>query len=603
MFLHVITASDKEISPIYWCGKKYLQLTDIAKEIHTEEADKEKILQMIKSRFLSWKFKEVPELINNLIEIEEITEFNSELGYYYFMYLFNVDKAENTQSLDDLFLKMTEHTEKWHENAINFINNDRLQAYFLYKGHKNALIEFKKNLTGELLSTNKVCDLYFLYLLFDRVCEDKIYIRKHYLELGPHAQIYESYLNHIHFFPTSEVDPSEENIQNLFEILSNLPNKILKKVGEDYRKQYTIFAQYQSCIAIGETHIAALRKDGTVVTAGENNYGQCNTKGWRNIIAVIAGDYFTVGLTKKREIISVGDIEYHYPGALTLKIAKILMMEEFCQSFISECFIIDNKIKKGVLNIINEVIRKTIKKTGLQNISDQIVRTELSEWNDIVDIYSYKDKYVCLKKEGTVVTIDDEKSNYPIIDDWRDITAIAVGEFIIAGLKKDGTVVCKGKGETLCNTEKWDNIVEISAGSNHIVGLKKDGSVLSTGDQYHGRCNTSSWKNIIAVSACKETTIGLTKYGTILTAGKLSSNQLSSKLLNNIGPISEEQIIKLAEEEEKLLRENQIALRNKLKQQKDNLISQGLCDECGGNLVGYFNKKCEQCGKTNFSLK
>ena len=44
-------------------------------------------------------------------------------------------------------------------------------------------------------------------------------------------------------------------------------------------------------IAAGINFTAGLRKDGTVVAAGWNEFGQCNVSSWRNIVAIAAGDH------------------------------------------------------------------------------------------------------------------------------------------------------------------------------------------------------------------------------------------------------------------------------------------------------------------------
>lgn len=43
-------------------------------------------------------------------------------------------------------------------------------------------------------------------------------------------------------------------------------------------------------------HTVGLCKDGTVVAIGDNNYGQCDVEGWTDMIKVVAGDWYTVGL-------------------------------------------------------------------------------------------------------------------------------------------------------------------------------------------------------------------------------------------------------------------------------------------------------------------
>ena len=44
--------------------------------------------------------------------------------------------------------------------------------------------------------------------------------------------------------------------------------------------------------------------DGTVVAVGENDNGQCNVSSWRDIIAISAGNSFTLGLKSDGTIMS-----------------------------------------------------------------------------------------------------------------------------------------------------------------------------------------------------------------------------------------------------------------------------------------------------------
>ncbi|MCH4191596.1 MAG: hypothetical protein LKF52_04735 [Butyrivibrio sp.] len=57
----------------------------------------------------------------------------------------------------------------------------------------------------------------------------------------------------------------------------------------------------------GGFHIVGLRKDGTVIAVGDNNYGQY-TKAlkWTNITKIVAGDWTTVGLNKDGRVLASG---------------------------------------------------------------------------------------------------------------------------------------------------------------------------------------------------------------------------------------------------------------------------------------------------------
>ena len=59
-------------------------------------------------------------------------------------------------------------------------------------------------------------------------------------------------------------------------------------------------------IAAGFSHTVVLKVDGTVVTNGNNKYGERSVSGWENIVAVAAGGWNTMGLKADGTVIAVG---------------------------------------------------------------------------------------------------------------------------------------------------------------------------------------------------------------------------------------------------------------------------------------------------------
>lgn len=56
----------------------------------------------------------------------------------------------------------------------------------------------------------------------------------------------------------------------------------------------------------GKGHTVGLKSNGKVVAIGDNSWGQCNVKGWKNIIKVVAGDWYTVGLNDNGQVLVTG---------------------------------------------------------------------------------------------------------------------------------------------------------------------------------------------------------------------------------------------------------------------------------------------------------
>ena len=63
-------------------------------------------------------------------------------------------------------------------------------------------------------------------------------------------------------------------------------------------------------IAAGRFHTIGLKKDGTVVAAGSNVWGQCNVSQWTDIAAIAACENNTAAIRKDGTVIVIGDNEY-----------------------------------------------------------------------------------------------------------------------------------------------------------------------------------------------------------------------------------------------------------------------------------------------------
>lgn len=185
-------------------------------------------------------------------------------------------------------------------------------------------------------------------------------------------------------------------------------------------------------ISAAESHVAGLKRDGTVVAVGSNNKGQLHVQGWTGITALATGTDFTLGLRADGTVLVAGDFTY----AAT-------------KSSLSEA---------------------------------------LSSWTDIVAIATASNRLVLgLKADGTVVYFSSFTFH---VENWTDIVSIAASENYVAGLRSDGTVVTavleEFKGDiskSALAVEKWTDVTSIFIDSNTTFGVQSDGTVLVAGDK------------------------------------------------------------------------------------------------------------------------
>lgn len=125
-----------------------------------------------------------------------------------------------------------------------------------------------------------------------------------------------------------------------------------------------------------------------------------------------------------------------------------------------------------------------------------------------------------VKQDGSVEFIGENKNLSMETSGWRDIFALAAGNFHILGLKKDGTVAAAGKNHLKqCNVRGWKNIVQIAAGGDCSAALDSEGRVFVCGDQEYGLFEAEEWKNIQKISMSDKHLLGLTRDGKVLAVG------------------------------------------------------------------------------------
>lgn len=212
-------------------------------------------------------------------------------------------------------------------------------------------------------------------------------------------------------------------------------------------------------VAVGNRYVVAIKADGTLVTAGNNDYGQLDVSGWTDVVAVAAGDDQTIGLMSDGTVKATGYNDY------------------------GEC--------------------------------------DVDNWTNIVAIASGDDYHtVGLKSDGTVVVTGLDENGQCNTEDWTDIVAVEAGKYHTVGLKSNGTVVATGSNSYgQCNVSGWTDIVAVSAAGNQTFGVKSDGTVLCAGYNEYEENNVYLWSDIVFIVTDYDHTIGVKSDGTLMFTG------------------------------------------------------------------------------------
>lgn len=88
------------------------------------------------------------------------------------------------------------------------------------------------------------------------------------------------------------------------------------------------------------------------------------------------------------------------------------------------------------------------------------------------------------------------------VSTWREVVAVAAGDWHTVGVLADGTALATGVGRFgQRDVRQWRGLVNVSAGYLHTVGLRADGTVVATGRGDTGACEVTAWREVVAIAA------------------------------------------------------------------------------------------------------
>ncbi|MCL2202458.1 MAG: hypothetical protein FWB88_00765 [Defluviitaleaceae bacterium] len=240
-------------------------------------------------------------------------------------------------------------------------------------------------------------------------------------------------------------------------------------------------------------HSVAITRDGFVKATGPNSDGQCNTitYDWRDMAAVAAGAYFTVGLRKDGTLVGTGCNEFKQRDFLgwrevaqvsagarhTVALRADGTVLSTGQNKYGEC---DVRHWRNIVRIIaGNTCTFGIKKDGRVIVSGQNKKGDLqvSHLNGVVDIaYGGPGRVIALLSDGRIARVGQENYMRRSFTLYKDVKQISAAPDYFAGLMEDGTVKLLAYFWKDCGTEAatsdWQNITAIAAGRYHILGLQ-----------------------------------------------------------------------------------------------------------------------------------
>ncbi len=214
----------------------------------------------------------------------------------------------------------------------------------------------------------------------------------------------------------------------------------------------TYDVQYLPAVSVSccDSAVVILLSDGTlrIVEDTNNSYGQENVEGWTDIVAIAAGNYHLLALTKDGTVLAVGSNLNGQCDTAALRDAVAIAVG-------------DNH---------SLILHKDGTVTALGNNIAGICNT--SGWTDIIAIAAGTLHSIGLKSDGTVVALGNCN-----VDGWNDVIAIFSNATNAVAMKADGTLLFSASGKPSDTLSEITDALWVGVGKQAIVVLHKDGTL------------------------------------------------------------------------------------------------------------------------------
>ena len=222
-----------------------------------------------------------------------------------------------------------------------------------------------------------------------------------------------------------------------------------------------------------------LYTDGHVTAKGENEYGQCNTRGLKQIRSVVASARGTYAITQEGRLERCGQT---FP--CNTQNIRVLCAGDNYLTVLTQ----DGRVQSPA------------------SVSE--IRTQIQSWIGVTAIACTDNAVLALRQDGHVL-FAGKQPNDPRAqaEKWSNIAAIAIEQNYAVGLTVDGQILLAGR--TLNDfldrgrrqAAEWTDIVSISCTSSGIAGLAMNGTIRLAGNIRDLDRLRSCWDRSFSASA------------------------------------------------------------------------------------------------------
>ena len=298
---------------------------------------------------------------------------------------------------------------------------------------------------------------------------------------------------------------------------------------------------------IGGADTAIIQKDGSVYVPYCRNPSDTKIKqvqSWHDIVSLISDENFVLALKKDGSIVTAGSNSYWDPQKASgfINIVKIYYDFTSFYGLTSNGDIVSQNDSYRItswhnivdLKFYDDIYALGLKKDGTVVYSDDDV--DVSSWKNIKAI-AIGDSYILgLKNDGTVVAAGYDNYDNCNVSSWKDIIQIDSDNDTTYGLKSDGTVMVAGNTNMSVKKEvsSWKDIISIKTRYKCLYGLKSDGTMLYAGDDLSLKNALAKLKNIVYFDIHYNSSLYNDNFIALQADGKLIMSGFGFQALYNV---------------------------------------------------------------------
>ncbi|MEN9307764.1 MAG: hypothetical protein RL173_1696 [Fibrobacterota bacterium] len=272
-------------------------------------------------------------------------------------------------------------------------------------------------------------------------------------------------------------------------------------------------------IDAGENHFLALSADGTVTAWGKNDSRQCDVpKGLRNVESISAGAFHSVALLKTGTIVTWGDnTKNQTSGASGRKGVKAISAGRYSTAVLfknGRSYIwgeYGNDVGGGDLeNVIDVVLASNSRG---QTSKDPGIPKGAPKLSSIA--FGGRD-FAGLDPDGNIYSWGGNQ----MPKSMRNVASVALGEFVGAALRFDGTVTAWSTGNSALVVPALAAVKDVAFGENHALVLQTDGTLTSWGSISSGQMDLpAELGKVKAIAAGGAHSLAVKTDGTVVAWG------------------------------------------------------------------------------------